>query len=334
VGSACGPSEREGASESEWGWGPASSEKWKADEAGEAGGQVRQVKHVGRVGLACVAVVLAVGSGPVSAQTNLIGEWAGRYHEDQIDRVPGPDWGDYLGLPINESARFYADSWDISRGSVLEHQCQPYSVPHIYRGPLQFRLWEEKDPDTQEVIAIKQYLGTYMQSRTIWMDGRPHPPDYAPHSFMGFSTGEWHGDVLTVNTTHIKAEYFRRTGVPNSDLTTLVEHYMRHGNLLTHVTIATDPVYLTEPLIMSQEFVLMDRPNQNWLYNCDYVLETSRPKNDVPHYLPGTNPFLTETAEKYRIPVEATRGGAETMYPEYMAKLRAMKAESRASAAR
>ncbi len=38
------------------------------------------------------------------------------------------------------------------------------------------------------------YIGTYMQSRKIWMDGRPHPPDYAPHTFMGFSTGRWDGD--------------------------------------------------------------------------------------------------------------------------------------------
>ena len=143
---------------------------------------------------------------------------------------------------------------------------------------------------------------------------------------MGFSTGEWHGDVLVVFTTHIKAEYFRRTGIPSSDETTLMEYYMRHGTLLTHVTIATDPVYLTEPLIMSQEFVLMDRPNQNWLYNCEYVMEVARPKNDVPHFLPGTNPFLSEYLdEATRFRSRPTRGGAETMYPEYRAKLKTMK---------
>jgi hypothetical protein len=75
---------------------------------------------------------------------------------------------------------------------------------------------------------------------------------------------------------------------------------------------------------MSQEFVLMDRPNQNWLYNCDYVLEIARPKNEVPHFLPGTNPFLSDTARDYALPLEPTRGGAETMYPEYMTKLKTM----------
>ena len=52
--------------------------------------------------------------------------------------------------------------------------------------------------------------------------------------------------------------------------------------------IVTVPVYLTEPLINSQEFVLMDRGNQNWLYNCEYAMEVPKPKNNVPYFLDGT----------------------------------------------
>jgi cyclase len=267
---------------------------------------------------------LIFSASSAAAQISLVGDWTGRYQEDFQDRIPGPDLGDYTGLPINDAARRYADSWDPSRVSLLEHQCEPYVSPHIYRGPLQFRIWEDKNPDTQELIAIRQYLGTYQQWRTIWMDGRQHPPEYAPHTWMGFSTGEWHGDILTVSTTHIKAEFFRRSGIPSSDRTTLIEHYIRHGNALSHVMIATDPVYLTEPLIMTEEFVQMDRGNQNWLYNCEYAMEIDRPKNEVPHFLEGANPSLKEYAERYGIPLAAARGGAETTYPEYMATLRAM----------
>jgi len=207
--------------------------------------------------------------------------------------------------------------------NLLEHQCEPYSLPHIYRGPLQFRIWEEKDPASQEIIAYKLYIGTYMQYRTIWMDDRPHPPDYAPHTFMGFSTGQWNGDVLTVKTTHIKKEFYRRSGLPSSDLTTVVEHYIRHGNLLSHVMIITDPVYLTEPYVNSQEFVLMDRGNTNWLYNCEYVMEVPMDQTKVPHYLPGTHPFEADFSKKFGLPLAAVWGGAESTYPEYMAKLAA-----------
>jgi cyclase len=287
--------------------------------AARVGGLSSCVLHV-----ALSLSALMVAPAPAAAQINLVGDWVGRYQEDFQDRVPGPDLGDYTGLPVNDAARRYADSWDPSRVSLLEHQCEPYVSPHIYRGPLQFRIWEEREPNTQELVAIKQYLGTYQQWRTIWLDGRAHPPDYAPHTWMGFSTGEWHGDILTVTTTHIKAEFFRRSGIPSSDRTTLIEHYVRHGTVLSHVMIATDPVYLTEPLIMSEEFVLMDRGNQNWLYNCEYATEIDRPRNEVPHFLDGTNPSLTEYAEKYGIPLAAARGGAETTYPEYMATLRTL----------
>jgi glyoxylase-like metal-dependent hydrolase (beta-lactamase superfamily II) len=265
-------------------------------------------------------VVLLSGTAAF-AQMNIDGEWAGRYHEDQGDRVPGDVQGDFTGVPMNDAARRYADAFDVTRVNLLEHQCQPYSLPHIYRGPLQFRIWEEKDPATQQVIAFQQYLGTYQQWRTIWMDGRPHPPEYAPHTFMGFSTGEWHGDVLTVTTTHIKKEFYRRSGIPSSDRTTVVEHYIRHGNLLTHVMIATDPVYLTEPYVNSEEFVMMERGNQNWLYNCEYAMEVPKPKNEVPHFLPGKNPFIKDFSNKFGLPFDAVFAGAEATYPEYMTKI-------------
>ena len=61
------------------------------------------------VGLATVMLTL-----PAFAQVDPSGEWAPRFHEDQPERIPGPEIGDYLGLPINDAARLRADSWDAS----------------------------------------------------------------------------------------------------------------------------------------------------------------------------------------------------------------------------
>jgi len=36
------------------------------------------------------------------------------------------------------------------------------------------------------------------------MDGHAHPPDFAEHASMGFSTGEWVGNNLKITTTHPK----------------------------------------------------------------------------------------------------------------------------------
>lgn len=271
-----------------------------------------------------IAAVLAAFPSP--AQVLLSGDWLTLMHEDQPERGQGPELGDYLGIPINDAARLRAESWDASRLTLQEHQCRVHIVPYIYFGPLQVRIWEEKDPDTQQLIAIKNYISTYEQTRTIWMDGRPHPSEYAPHTFMGFSTGRFEGDMLTVETTHIKQGWLRRNGLPESDQATLTEHFVRHDKYMTHVTVLKDPVYLTEPLIKSQTFVMADRDPGNWLWPCEYVEEVvGRKKGEVPNFLPGENPFLKEFPARFSIPQEAARGGAETMYPEYRLKLKAIR---------
>jgi len=52
-------------------------------------------------------------------------------------------------------------------------------------------------------------------------------------------------------------------------------------------------------------------------------MEVPMDKNKVPHYLPGTNPFVDEFSKKFGLPLAGVWGGAESTYPEYMAKLNA-----------
>jgi hypothetical protein len=99
---------------------------------------------------------------------------------------------------------------------------------------------------------------------------------------------------------------------------------MRHGNWLTVAAITYDPVYLTEPLIRTVDFIYNPQA-QMAPWPCESVDEVDRPAGVVPHHLPGTNPYLEEFGRRYRVPIEATRGGAETMYPEYQEKVREMK---------
>jgi hypothetical protein len=278
-------------------------------------------------------LLLGIGllcSCPAFAQLDLTGIWSPVFHEDQPERIPGPELADFLGLPINAAARQWALAWDPSRLTAPEHQCQVHTVAYMYRGPLLLRIWEERDPQTQDLIAIRQYISNYEQNRTIYMDGRPHPPAYAAHTWMGFSTGKWEGNILTVYTTHIKQGWHRRNGLPSSDRITLVEHFIRHADHLAHVTVVTDPVYLTEPLIKSQDFTLnvseegigVGGITTGWLYPCEYVEEIpGRSPHAVPSYMPGENPFVPEFAERHQVPVAAAMGGAETMYPEYRKKL-------------
>jgi hypothetical protein len=269
-----------------------------------------------------VVVLLAVFTAPgvLRAQMNLAGGWAQRFHEDLPERGAGPEIGDYLGIPINDAARRRADAWDASKWTIPERQCEPHPADYGPRGPANLRIASDVDPISQDVTAWHVTLMWMLPHRTVYMDGRPHPSPYAQHSWQGFSTGEWDGDMLKVTTTHLKEGWLRRNGLPRSEKATLIEYFIRHGDYLTLVSIVKDPVYLTEPFIRTSNWVA-DPGFQLSPFACLPTVEIERPQGAVPHHLPGTNPFLTEFAEGRGIPVEAARGGAETMYPDYLPRL-------------
>lgn len=72
-----------------------------------------------------------------------------------------------------------------------EHQYIPHPADY---GPTfsPVRIWRDVNPLTQETLAL--------------------------HTWEGFSTGRWQGDVLVVTTTHLKPGHLRRNGIPRSDL--------------------------------------------------------------------------------------------------------------------
>jgi len=293
----------------------------------------RRLPHI------ALTVLFAAGMLPARAfaQIDFTGEWSLRLHEDRLHRrdPPGPEVGDYTGLPINEAARRKAESWDASVLSLPERQVIPSSAMYGNRGGANLRISKIVEPATQRVIAFELFRspGGSSASRVIWMDGRPQPPEYAAHTFQGFSTGTWEGDMLTVETTHVKMAFIQRNGVPHSDNATMTEHFVRHGDVLTVISIVFDPAYLEEPLIRSSNWVL-DLEQQLQPFPLEIVDEIAgRPEGYVPHYLPGQNTQLKEFAERYGLPPEATKGGAATTYPEYQLRLEQLTNKPAASSA-
>ena len=124
------------------------------------------------------------------------------------------------------------------------------------------------------------------------MDGRPHPPEWAPHTWQGFSTGEWEGDMLKVTTTHLREGWMRRNGLARSDRADLVEYFVRHHDYLTLFSITYDPVYATAPVLRSSDW-FMNEGMQLTPNLCIFSIEIDYPRGFVPHHLPGKNPWLT-----------------------------------------
>jgi glyoxylase-like metal-dependent hydrolase (beta-lactamase superfamily II) len=292
---------------------------------------------VSRFTIATGLLVLAVavpcslfGQNAIQAPTDLSGEWRRlTSHEDAHERGGGPDPGEYWGLPLNDAARMRADTYNGNWLSTsLELQCRPHPTGYQQLGPDQLRIEKHMDPVNRQITAYEFLFQRTPGNRMVWLDGRPHPSQYATHSWEGFSTGKWEGDVLTVESTHLKESFIRRNGVEGSFRRTVTEHIALDEPYLSWIIIVNDPDYLTEPLVRSVTF--QRAPNaQLPVYPCAPQPEEYRadvPKDHVPNWFVGINPYLTEVAFKYKVPLEGVRGGAETLYPEYQAKAKALSA--------
>jgi hypothetical protein len=260
------------------------------------------------------------------AQADLTGQWAAINQSDSFIRGPGPLLGDYTGLPLNDEGRSVGLSYSSAVLSMTERGCTDYTEDYITFAPHSIMIERENDPVTGEVIAWKISAGGSDRAPIpIWMDGRPHPSDNAPHTFSGFTTGEWEGGTLTAHMTHMKRGIIRRNGAPLSDKATMTLHIVRHGDLLTIITVTEDPIYLEEPFVQAGSYRLNSRGNVNPVNpTCFPFAEVQRldEQGVVPHFLPGTNPDELTFAKLYNLPAEAAHGGAQTMYPEYRKKLK------------
>ncbi len=278
-----------------------------------------------RMRTAGVVILLAVlAIRPAPAQENspidLTGTWRWINHEDERDRNPGAFPGDYRGLPLNDAARMRADTYDeeVNTTSSLL-QCRPRTPGYQPKGLDPMRIDKVIDPLTRQLVAYRISYEKTAGERVIWLDGRPTPSPYALHSWEGFSTGKFRGDTLEITTTHLKESYVRRNGVATSFRATVIEHISLEEPYLEVTFTVIDPDYLTEPLVRSATY--MRAPTlQLPPYPCQPEENQAGEKYRVPHYLPGENPYLTESGFKYKTPQEGVRGGADTLYPEWRAR--------------
>jgi hypothetical protein len=280
--------------------------------------------------IAMITALLAAAA-PAGAQTDLSGEWSARLHEDNEHRIPGPELGDYTGLPLNEAGRLKARTWDASILSQPEQQARPHPAQYSMRGPApNLRIDAVVDPDSYALVAYRLTGFFGNADRTIWLDDRPHPSPLAEHPWNGFSTGRWlqGGTVLEVTTTHMKAAFIQRNGAPASAKSAMTEYFTRHGDHLIHLSIVEDPAYLEEPMVRSQHLQLNPRQVTGPPGVMEIVDEIAAPRAGyVPNFPIGTR--HTEFAERHGLPYETTQGGAATLYPEYMNRIVELREQAR-----
>ena len=127
--------------------------------------------------------------------------------------------------------------------------------------------------DAAETITIRTQH--FDAERTIYMDGRDHPPA-AFRSHEGHSTGRWEGDTLVIDTTNFtdhRSPY--QNGIPSGAQKHVIERYRLHENG-THMNVEfflEDPEYIEGSMTHARDLIYSPEIEMT-PFDCD--LESTR----------------------------------------------------------
>ena len=195
------------------------------------------------------------------APIDLTGYWVSVVSEDWRHRMMTPRKGDFESLPLNAEGNRVANNWDLARDNQANVQCKAFGIGGIMRQPGRLHItWQDDN-------TLKVETDTGTQTR-LFRFGRTQPPAGAP-DWQGISAAQWEfagergrvpGGDLKVVTTHMRAGYLQKNGVPYSANAVITEHFdVLHpepngDQWLIVTTLVEDPQYLNQPFQRSTHF--------------------------------------------------------------------------------
>jgi hypothetical protein len=232
-------------------------------------------------------VLLGLAAAPAAAQEapDLSGFWYPEMAVDAAARVPDllealPEGsvliedtgaaefprGEFGGLTLTPEALEKAQQWQAEDEMTLARVCLPPSIVYAIQGPFPFEIIQ-----TPELIVLRYEY--FDQVRLVHMDGRAHPPQDAPHSKTGFSTGRWEGEDLVIETSHLAASTITNNGLDHTDGVRMVERYrLVAGGEGAHALHATQ--WFSDPAVLETDgarYITWSRREGEYIYpyECD-----------------------------------------------------------------
>jgi len=139
-----------------------------------------------------------------------------------------PFFPNALGLPAEPDLPFqpWARALHASRiANPLEPhtRCKPSGGPRVFLTPYGVEIVEIQD--LKRILIFD--VGGPHSFRTIYMDGRAHPRNFAP-TYYGHSVGRWEGDTLVVDTVGFNERFwFDRSGLPHTTQLHTLDRFTR-----------------------------------------------------------------------------------------------------------
>jgi hypothetical protein len=207
-------------------------------------------------------------SAKAGALIDITGYWVSIVNEDWVYRMMTPAKGDRAYVPLNAAGQQVTDAWDPAKDQAEGNECKAYGAANIMRIPERLHITWVGD----NTLQIETDAG--MQKRLLHFDGSKWQGG-APE-WQGDSTATWEkqaqmraggavrgpsagtGGSLHVVTTHMRAGYLQKNGIPYSGDAVLTEFYhlidLHGAGFLILTSIVNDPTYLREPYVLSSQF--------------------------------------------------------------------------------
>jgi hypothetical protein len=129
--------------------------------------------------------------------------------------LPQGDWG---GLDVKPEALAAAEAWQPEDDMTLSKACEVPGLIYTMQGPFPMKIHQ----GTEFVLIQLEYFDLL---RVVYMDGRGHPPADAPHTKMGHSIGQWDGDTLVIDTTHLAPSTILNNGLNHGENLHVIERF-------------------------------------------------------------------------------------------------------------
>lgn len=217
-----------------------------------------------------------------SAQVDITGRWVALVTEDWLWRMVTAPKGDVTSIPVNPHGREVANQWNPEQDNANGEQCRAFGAAGLMRMPVRLNIsWQDDntlriDSDAGEQTRLLHFTADApVPAEASWQGHstaswtRPTPV-FDMRSIFGSPKDRPQGPIkaaLQVETTHLRAGYLRKNGVPYSEQAQLTEYFstVRAGGneYLTVMSIVKDPVYLTGPFVTSSQFK-KEADDSNW----------------------------------------------------------------------
>lgn len=208
-------------------------------------------------------------TGRAAAPEDVTGYWVSLVTEDWRYRMVTAAKGDFDGVPLNAEGAKIANAWDPAKDEASGNQCKAYGAAAITRVPGRLHITWQDD----KTLKVETDAGT--QTRLFHFAGNPPaaPAKAVDLPWQGYSAATWEhqagggfgppapgsGGSLKVVTTHMRAGYLRKNGVPYSADAVVTEYFDAikepdGEQYLIVKTIVDDPRYLAGEFLTSTHF--------------------------------------------------------------------------------